>query len=390
MWFAGDIAGGAGRMEEAFGALADDEPGPELAELAEALGRVRVFLGDFGAAKERVERALEIAEALALPATLAQALNTKGLILSHAGRYEECLALLRHAIELGRAHDLSEPLDRALHNLSHQLNSRDRFAEAIELQVELLERARRQGNLVQEQRTLGHQAYSRWMLGEWNEVEEIVAKLTLSDTHVSVERMRFASFLALGRGDVAGARAALDAGAELGRSGEVQLRLGYAGVEAEVLRAEGRPLDALAVAREAIAEFPEALHQFYKAAWSSACEAALGLGDADQAGELLDVFERLVPSERSPFLVSQARRFRGRLAAQGGEREHAAELLADAADGFRRLQTPYYLAIALAEQAELGVDEPASLRAEAGEIFERLGARQWLERLAAAERAVTV
>jgi len=390
MWFSGDIAGGAERMEEAFAALGDDEPGPELAELAEALGRLRVYLRDFDAAAERIERALEIAEAYVLPATLVQALNTRGLILDHAGRHEECLALLRHAIELGRAYELREPLDRALHNLSHQLNSRDRFAEAIEVQLELLERARRQGNLVQEQRTLGHQAYSRWMLGDWHAVEEIVDRLTLADTVVAVERMRFASFLALARGDVAAARAALDAAAELRGSGEAQLRLGYAGVEAEVLRAEGQPLAGLAAAREGLAAYPEALHHFYKAAWSSACEAAFALGDADRVDELLDVFERLVPSERSPFLVSQARRFRGRLAAQRDEREQAAELLAEAADGFRRLQTPYYLAIARAEQAEVGVGDPAPLRAEAREIFARLEATPWLARVDAAERAVTV
>ncbi len=46
--------------------------------------------------------------------------------------------------------------------------------------------------------------------------------------------------------------------------------------------------------------------------------------------------------------------------------------------------------MALVEQAELGVDDPAPLLAEAREIFERLGATPWLERVDALERAVTV
>ena len=40
--------------------------------------------------------------------------------------------------------------------------------------------------------------------------------------------------------------------------------------------------------------------------------------------------------------------------------------------------------MALVEQAELGVDDPAPLLAEAREIFERLGATPWLERVDAA------
>jgi len=86
MGFAGDLTGGADRMEEAFAALADDEPGVELAELAEALARHRFFLADYEAASERVERALEIAEALVLPNVLVHALNTKHLVLTGEGR----------------------------------------------------------------------------------------------------------------------------------------------------------------------------------------------------------------------------------------------------------------------------------------------------------------
>jgi hypothetical protein len=44
----------------------------------------------------------------------------------------------------------------------------------------------------------------------------------------------------------------------------------------------------------------------------------------------------------------------------------------------------------LVERAELGVDDPAPLLAEAREILERLGAKPWLERIDAAERAVAV
>jgi class 3 adenylate cyclase/tetratricopeptide (TPR) repeat protein len=386
----GDISAGAERMEEAFAALADEEPGAELAELAEALGRVRWFLGESEVAAERLERALEISEALVLPNTLVHALNTKHLLLSQMGRHEEALGLLEHAIELGRTSASGEPLERALFNLSYQLHARDRFAEAIEVDIELIEWCRRHGQRVEEQRSLGHLAYSRWMLGELESFPEMLDQFTLSDTHAVGAKVSHGVQFALLKGDVAAARAAFEQGTELHDSEEHQMRAGYLAVGAAVLRAEGRPFEALAAAQEAIGRYPMRRHPFYKAAWGEACEAAFDLGDLEQAEELLVGFEQLPPSERTPLLVAQGARFRGRLCSLRGDRENAAEFFAWAVVCFRELQTPYYLAIALLEQAELGVDDPAPLLAEAREIFERLGARPWLERVDALERAVTV
>ena len=386
----GDLIGGAERMEEAFASLADDEPGAELAELAEALGRVRWFLGDTDGGAERLERALEIAEALVLPETLVHALNTKHLLLAEAGRHEEALALLERAIELGRAYDLGEPLNRALFNLSYQLHARDRFTEAIESDLELIERSRRQGDRVQEQSVLGHLAYSRWMLGELESFRESLEQITHVDTHATAARMTHGAQLALLQGDVGGARAALKGGAVLRDTGEVQMRASYRGTEAAVLRAEGRPLEALDAARDVLEMYPMPRHPWYKQAWIEACEAGLELGDPKQTEELLLGLAQLSPSERTPLLVAEEARFRGRLLALRGDRQGAAELLARAVEGFRALHTPYALAIALVEQAELGAEDPAPLLAEAREIFEQLGAKPWLERVDAAERPLTV
>jgi class 3 adenylate cyclase/tetratricopeptide (TPR) repeat protein len=390
MWFSGDIEGGAERMEEAFAALVDEEPGPELAELAEALARQRFFLAEFEAANERVERALEIAEALVLPDVLVEALNTKHLCVEEHGRHEEAMALLRHAIELGREHDLREPLNRALHNFSYQLHARDRLTESVQVQLELIERSRRQGDAVQEQRTLGHLGYSRWALGQWQELEEIVEQLVLPDTHVIEERMNFQVRLALSRGDVAAARAAVDRAGGLRDSGERQMQLGHAAVESSVLRAEGQPREAVAVARKGLEVHPLPTHPFYKEAWFQASEAAFDAGDLDLVDELLGIFDRLTPSDQTPLLEAYAARSRGRLLALRGDQEGAAELLDRAVDGFRAVETPYPLGMTLVAQAELGTGDPVPLLAEAREIFERLGATVWLERVDGFERAVTV
>jgi tetratricopeptide (TPR) repeat protein len=389
MGFAGDLTAGAERMEEAFAALADDEPGEELAELAEALARHRFFLGDYGAANDRIERALEIAEALVLPNVLVHALNTKHLLLATQGRHEEALGLLEHAIELGRTHEVGEPLQRALYNLSYQLAARDRFADEVTADLEGLELARRRGDRVGEQRCLGHLVFGRWDLGEWDEVERLVVEMTVYDIRTIGERMAGAMNLALARDDLAGARAALEAGSEMRDSEEQQTRVFFRMLEGQVLRAEGRLSEALAASRGAlsIGEL-SAMHPLYKQAWIDACETAFDLGDEGQVEELLGEVERLPRAERTPRLLAQEARFRGRLLALRSDREGAAELLARGVEGFRTLQTPYYLAMALVEQAEVGENDPAPLLAEAREIFERLGATPWLERVDALERAV--
>jgi class 3 adenylate cyclase/tetratricopeptide (TPR) repeat protein len=391
MGYTGDLAGGAERMEEAFAALADDEPGEELAELAEALARHRFFLADYETASERVERSLEIAEALVLPHVLVHALNTKHLVLGGKGRHEESLALLEHAIELGRAHELGEPLERALYNLSYQFAARDRLADSAAADLEGLELARRRGDRVAEQRTLGHLVFNRWDLGEWEEVERLVAEMTVDDIRTVGERTLGIVNLALARGDVARARDTLDAAFAFSDADEVQTRRFYRLMDSYVLRAEQQPLEALAAAREALArEELTALHPLYKQAWIQACEVAFELGDQEQIEDLLDEVKPLPPSERTPRLLAQEARFQGRLLALRGDREEAAQLLTRAVDGFRALQTPYALAIALVEQGELGVDDPAPLFSEAREILERLGEKRWLGRLDALGRAVTV
>jgi hypothetical protein len=132
------------------------------------------------------------------------------------------------------------------------------------------------------------------------------------------------------------------------------------------------------------------LHPLYKVGWNEACEAATGLGEQETVEELLGEVERLPPSDRTPRLVAQEARFRGRLLALRGDLDRADEFLSRAGDGFRALRMPYPLAMVLVERAELGVADPAPLIAEAREILERLGASLWLERLEAVERAVAV
>ena len=125
-----------------------------------------------------------------------------------------------------------------------------------------------------------------------------------------------------------------------------------------------------------------------KEAFVVAMEAALELGDLDKAGELLAIVDGLPPGRSPQFLPAQSARFRAQLAARRGDPEETERLFKQAAGRFRELSVPFYLAVTELENAEwlLAQERPhdaASLLAEAAEIFERLAARPWLERLAA-------
>ena len=126
-------------------------------------------------------------------------------------------------------------------------------------------------------------------------------------------------------------------------------------------------------------------HPFWKFALVEAVEAAFDLQDHDKVVELLGEWERMRPVERTPFLEAHRERFVARLGALRGETDAVEAGFARAADVFRELQLPFYLAVSLLELGEVTGDE--ALLAEAREIFERLGAKPWLERLSAVPAA---
>ena len=84
-------------MERSFEILSKDPPDADLAMLAHQLGRIQHFVGEHELAGERVEFALEIAEGLRLTEVIAQALNTKAIVLG-GQRPHEATALLEHAL----------------------------------------------------------------------------------------------------------------------------------------------------------------------------------------------------------------------------------------------------------------------------------------------------
>ena len=122
-----------------------------------------------------------------------------------------------------------------------------------------------------------------------------------------------------------------------------------------------------------------------KEAFPIAVEAALLVGDIGRAEELLASAEAMGYGLVPQSVRAQTMRFRARLAAVSGDADRADGVYRRATGLLRELATPFPMAVALLEHAELlaearrGVDAEAIL-AEARAVFARLGAVPWLDR----------
>ena len=118
-------------------------------------------------------------------------------------------------------------------------------------------------------------------------------------------------------------------------------------------------------------------------------DCAFAAGRADVVEELLARVDALKPAQLIPLLDAEAARARARLAAARGEDQLADQWFRRAIDLFTELATPFHLARAQLEYAELLAiagrpeAEIGRQRDEAAAVFTALRAKPWLARAAA-------
>jgi len=391
-WDRGRLEQGLESMDRAFSVLSADEPDADLAALAAQIGRFMLFAGQRDLALERIERSLEIAEMLSLHETLAQALNTKGVLLSSNGRRTEGLGLIRNALEIALEYDKPSAALRAYYNLADISVQADRARESADLARDGLALARKVGNRYWEWSFLGF-AYPLYVLGDWDEVVAREAGLPEGDwTQV---RIAFTTLLTsilparVHRGQLEEARHLTRFVAELERSADMQELAQGRLAEAAFFFAEERYDEALRCAQLAL-ELRHTIGIAFEAVRESfvvAVDAAIALDDHGRAEELLALVDSFPGGHPPRFLQAHSARFHAKLAARRGNYEEADLLFGRAARLFRELAYPFCLAVTLLEHGEWlagqGRHEASELLlSEAGDTFHRLQARPWLERVA--------
>ncbi|MGB2875887.1 MAG: adenylate/guanylate cyclase domain-containing protein [Gaiellaceae bacterium] len=388
--FTGHREAALAQMEHAFDVISNDPPSEDLALLAARLAMNHWFLGNIERSAERAELALDIAEEQGYPESLVIALRSKGAIAASRGHMEESYAFSKHALDLALTHDLARHASTSYFILSDRAFRSDQYNDALGYLGDSLALARKLGDRPYEWAALAEMTYPLYMLGRWDEALSMLEEPTEEQTRsggVLLSLLTSVLEIHLERGRLDQARQIFSLFAHLEDSIDVQDRSCYLGARASLNRAEGRFQEALADADGAI-EAASTLgyaQQAVKQASVAALEVALALGDAEKAHELLSFLEDAPPGRRAPFLEGQAHRFRARLEGDDAEYRVAEGL-------FRQFELPFWLAATLLERGEALLenglsDEAAPLLAEAGEIFERLEASPWLERVTQASSA---
>jgi tetratricopeptide (TPR) repeat protein len=391
----GRLAEGVDRMEQAFAVLSQDEPDEDLATLAATLGRLHFFMGDMDIARSRLETALDIAEPLALPEVISQALNTKAVVGQSQCRVEERFALLQHALEVAVDHDLSSAALRAYMNLAESLHRRDRHEESLEKYQEGIALAHRVGNRIWEVALIGDRMFPLFVAGRWHEALQSAAGIPeagLARGDILGPVLALPA-IHVAQGNLPGAQHVLSVCARFESSDDIQERAAYAVGSAVVLRAEGHLNRALEAADDAISlgrRIAPDGHMF-KMGLDLSLDIAFDTHALAKVEEILAAIEGLRPGEITPSLRGIEARARARLAVHSGERELAESMFKSATAMFRELGMPLWVATTLAEQAEWlrheGQDQQADqIGEEAAAIFERLEAKPWLRRVTGATR----
>jgi class 3 adenylate cyclase/tetratricopeptide (TPR) repeat protein len=387
-WDEGRIEEAIQDMERALAVLAEEEHDADVATLAAALGRIIYFVGRTDEAFTHSEFALEIAEALKLPDVLSHGLNTKALVLSARGRHEEAEVLFHHSLHVALQHDAHDAALRAYNNLAGAMGWRDRHSDSLRVARDGLALARKIGNRESEFNFRLFEAGTLAALGEWDEAIALIEELKAIEGQSARNTILLSGFaqLQLHRGGLEEARQVVEAVREQSEAFDLQFRVGLRTLDAEVLLAEGKFQEALAAGEEAIAARAQLGVDAMRWSLSTTLEAAFALGDSAKVDELLGIVEALPPGELLPLIHAVGTRFAARRSGLEGDAAAADAGYNAAAQLFREIEMPFELAQVELEHGEWLVGENRAedaepLLAEADEIFTRLRARPWLERV---------
>lgn len=294
----------------------------------------------------------------------------------------EGTALMSHATSMALDQDLGPEAVRGLYNLAEDKMAAGRFAEAEELLERGLAVVNRRGDRHMERQLVAQGQYLRLVLGRWDEVLANADALRSDDIddQWSFQALVPIPSILVNRGEMA---QALELVQPLSAdTGWAESTVMAQGARAVILREMGEAARALGDARQAALSVIDRSLSHTPVEFAEAVECAFDAQDTDVVRELLERIDMLKPVQLIPLLDAEAMRARGRLAAQEGDPESAQPWFRRSIDLFRELETPFLLARALLQYAELhgAADEASALRDEAVELFQALGATSWIER----------
>ncbi len=376
------------RLASAYAALDDGSDDEAFADVAASYSRVAFAAGNHDQALQLADAALPIAEGLRLGRVLVSALTTKANVLAEAGRPVESTALLTHAVQLALDQELGSDAVRGLYNLAENLMGEARFAEAEEVLERGLNLARRRGDRQGERWLVAQRLLTQFMLGRWDELRADAERIRAhADDQWSFTALVCLPYMLAPRGDDALGSLLEPLSRDIGWS---ELANMAKCSRAVISRETGDPKAALGDAYEAALAAITRSVSHSPVEFGEAVECAFAAHDPEVVVGLLEQIDGLRPIQLIPLLDAEATRARALLAGHRGEFGEAQRWFRRSIDLFREFGTPFYLARAQLQYAELLGDDADALllRDEAAATFDALGATPWLERARALGSAV--
>ena len=335
---------------------------------------------DLGAAVATADRALPMAERLDLAPVVADLLITRGTALASTGRGIEGLGAIEAGRRLAAAEGLPVQEGRALLNMSGPLAERDPRA-MLQASVEALDLARHTGSQMGASMAVNNIVEAARMTGDWDlALTELRTEAEVSRGN-DLQRVRgsMARLLAeRGEADPEEVASLLDYVKEQIASGEPVWQHELDAFRADLALAAGRYRESAELFRANGEADPFNASASYIAAFVA---SALD-GDAAGVQASLAGLERS-GSHGAVVKLSQLQA-QAYLDAAAGRVEASLDGFRTARDGFDQLGLAFFVAISdmvLCSTHDLDLPQVQAGAAEASAIFERLGARPWLERL---------
>ena len=383
---------GIARIRAALASLEGIVAPPEVvAELRAGLGSGLVFAGHGDEATEQLEEALTLAQHHELAQQFVRALNAKAVLLSNSGRAQEARMLFEGCAAVARSNGITRGELIAETNLADLCIVRD-LPGAEEHAKAALALARRWGLRADEAIVANNLMYALTMAGELAQAFQLGTGLLDSggNERPGAEMINYSlACLEALRGNAHAAREHLSLCRAWATSDDVQYRIGYLIGEASVAYADGESRQALERARRAIDEAVGGhlglAHENVRRAFPLAIEAAMDLGDLEQADRLAELLATRPAGEVSPFLGAQVDRAKALAASARDRNEYVEENLVAVESTFRNLGYPYWTARTQLDRAEWlagqeRLEESATVACEAATTFERVGAAPMLAR----------
>ncbi len=369
------------QLVEQFLAAEGPEGDPVLrARGLAALGNWLTVQGRAPDAEPMFIEALDTLEHAANLPALAEAMARRAVHLMVVGRFEECLAVSRHARDLAEEQDLATDALRASFTLAAGLIARDRHAQALPEVRRSLEMARERGDRFWERQMQAELVQCQAFLGRWDEVLSLLPGLLSSEDDPAANcALDDASLLAIARGD----EALLEQCRTFGARNQASEDLEYRAIAHIVLARDaldrGDTRTASSLLDRLLTHQEELSGELAAEAYALATDAAFMTSSDEPIAYLLGLLNDLPPVWQTPVRRAQRARLMAEQAHRRGDEDGAQAHEREAVELLQSVGAQPLLARALLDSVRRREDREALDQARA--INTQLGATKWLAQL---------